>query len=503
MKALCFITESTLLWVVLPLWILSGSASGIGIFFVVGLAMVVVSVAFSLYSSLAAFYWTGSFPGLLTVQDRTITSGPYRFIRQPLYVGYTFFLLGIVMLSGEFLFLMLWAAISCCLLLYTVFRERKLAERDERYASYRETVPLLLPRRGKYIPFDFTRCVPWLFIATSLVVKFLILILLPSKVKNARVLRERKPFIIALAHQTHYDGPLIFYSTWRYFRFVGTAIYVDRMRLLRNFGTIPVKRYTIDTTAIRQMLSTIKEGIPLGIAPEAARSWDGKFLSVKKEIWKLFKMLKTPIVPVKFYGIQRLWPRWAGIFSPGFSTVEFGDPVQPDDPEMERKISDFLSKEDPTFEKPYRSYRHIERLIWRCPSCGKIGSIKGFHSGFSCGSCGKSWNRPSVNKVIELHEKIKPGNMGLSFPVRDRVFFRGEEVEGLIMEDSATIGGFSLRYSDIKNSSIEKSVEPVFGTADEMVIFKSNSSALMWQEIIDFQIKFRLKRDDYHTDLWG
>ena len=93
--------------------------------------------------------------------------------------------------------------------------------------------------------------------------------------------------------------------------------------------------------------------------------------------------------------------------------------------------------------------------------------------------------------------------MGLSFPVRDRVFFRGEEVEGLIMEDLAMIGSFSLRYSDIKNSSIEKSVEPVFGTADEMVIFKSNSSALMWQEIIDFQIKFRLKRDDYHTDLWG
>ncbi|MDI9374956.1 MAG: methyltransferase [Thermotogota bacterium] len=503
MKTLSYIAESILLWGVLPLWILSGSASGIGVLAVAGLVTAVVSAAFSLYSTLVAFYWTGKFPGLLTVQNQTVTSGPYRFIRQPLYVGYSLFLLGVVLLSGKYLFLVLWAGICCCLLLYTLFIEKKLVDRDERYAKYRETVPLLLPGRGKYIPFDFTRCVPWLFIATSLVVKFLVLVLLPSKVKNARVLKERKPFIIALAHQTHYDGPLLFYSTWRYIRFVGTAIYVDRMKLLRNFGTIPVKRYTIDTSAIRQMLSTIKEGIPLGIAPEAARSWDGKFLSVKKEIWKLFKMLKTPIIPVKFYGIQRLWPRWAGIFSPGFSTVEFGDPVQPDDPEMERKISDFLSKEDPTFDKPYRSYRHIERLIWRCPSCGKVGSIESFRRGFSCNSCGKSWNRPSVNEVIELHEKIKPGNMGLSFPVKDRVFFRGEEVDGLIMEDSAMIGDFSLKYSDIKNSSIEKSIEPVFGTADEMVIFKSNSSALMWQEIIDFQIKFRLKRDDYHTDLWG
>ena len=498
------VIELFALWVALPVAFFFGGASSTPAFVSVpGIIFMIAALVFSIYSYLVFFYMEGRLPSIFVKLRKPVVSGPYRFIRQPQYVGYSAFLIAMILISGKY-----WLTVFCTLavsllLVFSYIGEKQVARESEEYYSYMKRIPFLLPHRGKYIEFDYTRSVPWLFMATSLVVKLLVLFLVPSRVKNAGVLRKREPFIIALAHQTHFDGPLIFYSTWRYIRFVGTAIYVERLKLLLGFGTIPVRRYAVDTTAIRQMLSTVKAGLPLGIAPEAARSWDGKALHVKNEIWKLFRMLKIPIVPVKFHGSQRLWPRWANIFSPGFATVEFGEAIDAYDPELEKKVMAFLSKRDATFEMPYRSYRHIERLLWRCPECGSVSSIKGFHSGFSCSSCGKSWKRPSVNEVIDLHERIKPGSMGLSFPIKDRVVFEGREVVGIIMEDSMRIGTLLVPYSSIRNSSIEKNIEPVFGTTGEMISFKSLNSALMWQEIVDFQIKFRIKRSDYHTELWG
>lgn len=504
MRIAISVAELAVTWIIIPFLLFSGApfSAGLGLT-IVGSIIVILSLLLAIYSALVVYYWSGRLPTVIYGPEKTVQSGPYRFVRHPFNLGYILFLFGLGLLSGNYWTLLYVAVIGAVIVVYSLLQEKLALKRIEGYEDYKEKIPFMIPNPGRKIPFDKSTSIPWQFIVASFVVKLVILIVLPSKVKNARVLREKKPFVLALAHQTHFDGPLIFYSTWRYLRFVGTAIYVDRLGLLNWLAVIPVRRYAVDTSAIRQMLSTIKQGVPLGIAPEAARSWDGRLLHTKREIWKLFRMLKIPVIPVKFYGVQRLWPRWAKIFALGTSTVEFGDPVEADDPQLEEKVMGFLAKEDPTFKLPYRNYKRIEKLIWRCPSCGAVASIKGFKTGFSCSSCGKSWTKPTVNEVIQIHDRIMPGSMGLSFPIKDEVIFNGEKVTANMYEDHAMIGDYRLDYSVVKNSSIEKSIEPVFGTANEMVSFVSTTSALMWQEVVDFQIKFRLKKENYHTDLWG
>lgn len=504
MKFALSLGELSLFWIVIPVLLFAGSPFQTGVVLnVIGNVLVLLPLGLSIYSFLVVYYWSGRFPTVTFRPEKLVLSGPYRFIRQPYNAGYIFFLLGLVLLSGNFRTFVGWLIVTVLVFLYARFQERLNSRELEGYSNYTEKVPFLIPAPGKKIPFDYTEAVPWQFIIASLVVKLVMLLILPSRVKNLKVLREGRTVVLALAHQTHFDGPLVFYSTWRYFRFVGTAIYVSRLKIMQLFGTIPVKRYSVDATAVKQMLSTVRRGVSLSIAPEAARSWDGKPLHIKEEIWKLFRLLRMPVVPIKFYGVQRLWPRWANIFSPGTATVEFGPIIEADDPELVEKVTAFLSKRDPTFALPYKNYRRIGRLLWRCPECGKIFSIKGRWRYFECVSCGKRWDRPSVKEVIELHEKIKPGNMALSFPIEDSVFFEGKRVKARIMEDSAQIGDYTLEYEDIKNSSVEKNVEPVFGLGSEAISFTTDNGALMWQEVIDFQIKFRLGRKDYHTELWG
>ena len=504
MKLIMSAIELAIMWIVIPILLFGGApfSSPVAIT-VIASVIIAGSLLLSVYSALVVFYWSGRLPTTSFGPETTVQSGPYRFVRHPFNAGFILFLFGMGFLCGDYWRVLYVSVIGALAVIYSLLQEYLTSKRVTGYSEYKEKLPFMIPKAGKQIPFDKSTSIPWQFIVASFVVKLVILFILPSKVKNTKVLRDRRPFVIALAHQTHFDGPLIFYSTWRYIRFVATAIYVDRLGLLGWLAVIPVRRYAVDTSAIRQMLSTIRQGVPLGIAPEAARSWDGRPLHTKKEIWKLFRMLKIPIIPVKFFGVQRLWPRWSRTFSIGTSTVEFGNPIEADDPQLEEKVMNFLGKEDPTFKLPYRNYKHIEKLIWRCPSCGAIASIKSFRSGFSCSSCGKSWTKPTVNEVIQLHDKIMPGNMGLSFPIEDEVVFNGKSVKAKMYEDHAIIGDYRLDYNVIKNSSIEKSIEPVFGIGSEMVSFVSTTSALKWQEIVDFQIKFRLKRENYHTDLWG
>jgi 1-acyl-sn-glycerol-3-phosphate acyltransferase/protein-S-isoprenylcysteine O-methyltransferase Ste14 len=504
MKLAFSIAELAITWILIPILLFAGApfsaALGMRIF---GTVIIAGSLFLSIYSALILYYWSGRLPTFFFGPETTVQSGPYRFVRHPFNAGFIAFIFGLGILCGDYWRLLYVVVVTAAVVLYSLFQERLAIKRIDSYKEYKERIPFMIPDPQRRISFDKSRSIPWQFIVASFVVKLAILFVLPSRVKNSKVLRQKRPFVIAMAHQTHFDGPLIFYSTWRYIRFVGTAIYVDRLGLLGWLSVIPVRRYAVDTSAIRQMLATIKQGVPLGIAPEAARSWDGRPLHTKREIWKLFRMLKIPIIPVKFFGVQRLWPRWSKIFSVGTSTIEFGNPVEADDPQLEEKVMDFLGKEDSTFKLPYRNYKHIEKLIWRCPSCGTISSIKGFRSGFSCSSCGKSWTKPTVNEVIQIHDKIMPGSMGLSFPIKDDVIYNGKKVVATMYEDHATIGDYRLDYNLIKNSSIEKSIEPVFGIANEMVSFVSTTSALKWQEVVDFQIKFRLKKENYHTELWG
>lgn len=112
--------------------------------------------------------------------------------------------------------------------------------------------------------------------------------------------------IIAPNHKSYFDPPL-----------VGVAIkkrvvhYMAKEELFRNqlfgwilrqFGTFPVKRGSVDRTAVRQAVKELKNGNALGIFPEGTRikrSGLGRFHS---GMASLALMTGTPVIPVAILG---------------------------------------------------------------------------------------------------------------------------------------------------------------------------------------------------------
>lgn len=112
--------------------------------------------------------------------------------------------------------------------------------------------------------------------------------------------------IIAPNHKSYFDPPL-----------VGVAIkkrvvhYMAKEELFRNplfgwtlrqFGTFPVKRGSVDRAAVRQAVKELKNGNALGIFPEGTRikrSGLGRFHS---GMASLALMTGTPVIPVAIVG---------------------------------------------------------------------------------------------------------------------------------------------------------------------------------------------------------
>jgi len=83
-----------------------------------------------------------------------VTTGPYAFVRHPIYTANQLILFGITMFTGS-----IWIAINLLLLSYyytrsAVAEERRLAEEHSQYGDYRAQTGRFLPRLGGRIASD-------------------------------------------------------------------------------------------------------------------------------------------------------------------------------------------------------------------------------------------------------------------------------------------------------------------------------------------------------------
>lgn len=104
----------------------------------IGLAIGVWSIVAMRVSQLSVLPDVGSDAGL-------VTTGPYRWIRHPMYSGLMLFTLGFVFMPGQW-----WKPIAWCVLVVTLwlkaaFEEQLLGERFATYADYRGRTKRFLP----------------------------------------------------------------------------------------------------------------------------------------------------------------------------------------------------------------------------------------------------------------------------------------------------------------------------------------------------------------------
>ena len=77
--------------------------------------------------------------------------------------------------------------------------------------------------------------------------------------------------------------------------------------LFNIWGAIPLRRGEPDVTAIRRVLEALDQGMIVAVAPEGTRSGDGCLRRAKPGIGLLAARSSAPILPVAYFGHERIW----------------------------------------------------------------------------------------------------------------------------------------------------------------------------------------------------
>lgn len=116
-------------------------------------------------------------------------------------------------------------------------------------------------------------------------------------------------FILASNHISYYDPLLLGSWSTREMYFFGKAeLFRNKLfgAIITRTNAIPVKRGTIDRTAVDRALGAIAEGYGLVMFPEGTRSKTGEFLDPKGGLGMLAIRAQCPVVPAYVHGADKL-----------------------------------------------------------------------------------------------------------------------------------------------------------------------------------------------------
>lgn len=109
------------------------------------------------------------------------------------------------------------------------------------------------------------------------------------------------PYVIAMNHISIFDPPLLVSFWSESTEIVGAADVFEKKGqgpLLRLYGVIPVHRGDYDRALLETMVSVLKAGRPLAIAPEGGRSHQPAMRRAHPGVGYIIEHTNMPVVPV-------------------------------------------------------------------------------------------------------------------------------------------------------------------------------------------------------------
>lgn len=100
--------------------------------------------------------------------------------------------------------------------------------------------------------------------------------------------------------------------------------------LIHSVNAIPIARDKADIAVMRAVIERLRRGEAVCLYPEGTRSPDGRIAPFKAGFGLLCRRSKATVVPVLVDGAFECWPRHQKLFRPGRVTIEYGQPLSPE-----------------------------------------------------------------------------------------------------------------------------------------------------------------------------
>src|SRR5918996_5717281 len=122
-----------------------------------------------------------------------------------------------------------------------------------------------------------------------------------------------RPYVIAMNHVSIFDPPFVAAFWPEQLEIIGAIDVFSKPgqgQLLKLYGVIPVHRGDYDRSLLTRIVSIIKSGYPLLIAPEGGRSHDTAMRRAKPGIAYIVEKTDASVLPVALVGTtEDFWQR--------------------------------------------------------------------------------------------------------------------------------------------------------------------------------------------------
>ena len=136
--------------------------------------------------------------------------------------------------------------------------------------------------------------------------------------------------LITSNHASYLDSVLVWLTCPRRVAFLGKKELYDTPLsawFFRGYGVIPVDRENPTLSMMRDTLNTLRDGVPVMVAPEGTRSPNGDLQPFKSGFVKFAHKARVPILPTAIIGSYEVWPRENRFPRPSKITVVYGQPI--------------------------------------------------------------------------------------------------------------------------------------------------------------------------------
>ncbi len=215
--------------------------------------------------------------------------------------------------------------------------------------------------------------------------------------------KKKQNYFILANHQTLLDPAILAMSFRAPVYFVaGETLFNDTLpsRLLRHcFAPIKKKKGTADVACIRSMVRVAREGGNVALFPEGNRTWADFPFYIDPAICSLIRLLKLPLLLYHFEGGYGVDPRWGKTRRKGrfdafaYKEISIEEIAAMSDEDLYRTVIDALTVADGKNGAAYRSAaraEYLERLLFVCPVCGKVSTLRSEGESVACSACGLS-----------------------------------------------------------------------------------------------------------------
>ena len=231
-----------------------------------------------------------------------------------------------------------------------------------------------------------------------------------ARIVSDHALKDIKPpYVVVANHAGFADvGGLIMEAYPNLINFVISETQIVKWpKAIYKMGILPKKQFSVDTSLIRDIKYVLDSGRIVAIYPEAKLSVVGVPNIIKPNIAKLVKLLKYPLVTVRFDGSYLHKPRWANgkRFVPVKVTARLAatseDIANLSVEQLHNIIVDDLCYQlanGINIDVP-DLVEGLHGVLYQCPNCGTEFAMTAKGSVLTCAKCGASVTQNSLGQL--------------------------------------------------------------------------------------------------------